>query len=733
MKFSTTRILLGLLILLAFLLNAAGLWKPELLSRLEAMTYDQRLQLMASHQPFDGLAIVAIDEKSLASEGRWPWSRERMAALVDQLIKRYHVAAVGFDIVFAEAEKNAGLDVVEHLGRQELSHDPAFQALLPALRTRLDADRRFAAQLRGQPVVLGYYFTSGTDQHVSGALPPPLFTSRQLPPGLPIVHASGFGANVPALAQAATGGHFNPLVDMDGVVRRVPMLTEYHGAYYESLSLATVRQALGNPPVTPLLASEQKHPVLEGLRMGDLSIPVDAHGNALVPYRGRQGSFAYYSATDVLHGRLPARALDGRIILIGATAPGLMDLRSTPMDPVYPGVEVHANLISGILDQSLLSVPDWVTGADIALLLVIGVSLALLLPFLSPLRASLLATLATIVALALNLYAWRAIHLVLPLADVLLMTILLYVSNMAFGFFSEARNKRQIASMFGQYVPPALVDRMSRDPGAFDMRGESREMTVLFCDVCNFTRISEGLDPQQLSQMMNAYLTPMTRIIHQHGGTIDKYIGDAIMAFWGAPLPDAGHARHAVEAALAMQAALLELGPEFRARGWPELRIGIGVNTGVMRVGNMGSDFRRAYTVMGDAVNLASRLEGLTRQYGVPVIVGDHTRQAAPTLLYRELDWVKVKGRNEPVPIFEPMGQADEQTRASLGDELGTFAEALACYRAMQWEQCLAHLSGLCQARPEHPLYRLFLARAQAFMATPPADDWDGVFEATSK
>lgn len=303
---------------------------------------------------------------------------------------------------------------------------------------------------------------------------------------------------------------------------------------------------------------------------------------------------------------------------------------------------------------------------------------------------------------------------------------------MTYGFFIESRGKRQLAHLFGQYIPPELVDEMSKSPAQFSLDGESREMTVLFSDVRGFTTISEGMDPKQLTQLMNALLTPMTRVIHKNRGTIDKYMGDAIMSFWGAPLTDSEHARHALYAALEMITELKIIQADFSARGWPEVNIGIGLNTGVMNVGNMGSEFRMAYTVLGDAVNLGSRLEGLTRKYGVNIIVSESTSNSIPELVFRELDLVRVKGKKEPVAIFEPVGHKNDLDR-SVTSELTSYEQALGIFRSQNWDRAEVDFFKLNQSNPDRKLYQVYLDRIKYFRAAPPADDWDGVYDHTSK
>jgi adenylate cyclase len=519
------------------------------------------------------------------------------------------------------------------------------------------------------------------------------------------------------------------------VTRRVPMIAEYEGAYYESLSMAMIRLGLGSPNVTPGYPEGKywkEYPGLEWIQVGDVRIPVDDLVTTLVPYRGRQGSFKYVSATDVLHGKTPVDELRNKIILVGTTAPGLFDLRASPVANVYPGVEIHANLIAGMLDGTIKQRPPYVLGAEVVLLAVSGIAMALLLPIVSPLRATVLTAVVLVIAFATNVMVWTEGNLILPLASGLLMIAMLFALNMSYGFFVESRAKRQISGLFGQYVPPELVDEMSKDPESFSMEGESRELSVLFTDVRGFTTISEGLEPKELSKLMNEFLTPLSRVIYKHRGTIDKYMGDCIMAFWGAPLQDSHHARHAVLAGLEMHRILESLQPHFRDKGWPPIHIGVGVNSGRMNVGNMGSEIRLAYTVMGDAVNLASRLEGITKQYGVNMIVGESTRSEVPDVVFRELDRVKVKGKDEPVAIYEPVGLAGEVDKP-VQDELKLWGQALKLYRARDWDMAELQLLNLQKLNVNSGLYKLFLERIAYFRANPPEAGWDGSWRFDSK
>jgi adenylate cyclase len=742
-KHQVIRILLGLLVVISFLMYAAGYVRWDVLRRLDDIAYDIRLRLTMPGGQDRRIVIVDVDEKSLAIEGHWPWPRDRLARLVDRLFDDYKIAVLGMDVVFAERDESSGIKVFDQLARDQLREDDAFQRVLKSLQPTLDRDRMFANSLKGRAVALGYYFDlrksgAGPEGRTTGELPPPALSLADFT-GLPIpfIRADGYGANLPELqSNALSAGHFIPLVDGDGVVRRIPMLVEYKGGLYQSLSLAVARLLLGGEAVVPVLArglgADQGYSGLEALKVGNRRIPVDDQAATLIPYRGPEGSFPYVSAVDVLTGAVDRSLLDGAIVLFGTSAPGLMDLRSTPVQSVYPGVEIHANMISAILDGRLKERPAYLVGAQIAILTAVGLLATLLLPFLKAIAAAVfsLALLAGIAAS--NLALWQAANIALPVAAPLMLVLSLFLLNMSYGYFAESRAKRVMSRLFGQYVPPELVEEMSRSPKQFGMTGDSRQMTVLFTDVWGFTTISETLEPQELSRLMNDMLTPLTRVIHRHRGTIDKYMGDAIMAFWGAPLADSDHAQHALEAAMDLEQEIRNLQPMFRERGWPALRMGVGINTGVMSVGNMGSKFRMAYTVLGDAVNLGSRIEGLTRQYGVDVMLTESTRSQVAGFVFREVDQVRVKGRDRPTRVFEPIGP-ENVVDAARREELTLYEEALQRYRARDWDGASQAFRTLHDQAPECRLYRLYLDRVAYFHANPPAADWDGTFVFTSK
>jgi len=735
-------------VVLVFVGHAATFYKIGFITRLENIIYDYRLRLTMPGTVDDRVVILDIDERSLDPRalGRWPWSRDKIVGLLQKLFDKYGVVLIGFDVVFAEPDESSGLPVLERLAKTRLKDVGPFQSALKELRPELDYDAIFSNFLRGRPVVLGYYFNSNDDAVESGALPEPV-----LPPGtfgnrkIRFAIWKGYGANLPEFQSgAANAGHFNPLVDDDGVSRRVPMLMEYKGGYYEAFSLAIVRLYLGMQDAArnnktaltlpKVLTGSAPEPFIKGsytglewLEVGKLRIPVDDEVAALVPYRGPRGSFPYFSLADVWFDKVPVQSLKGRIALIGASAPSLVDLRSAPVDSVYPGVEIHANLVAGMLDGKLKHKPAYMLGAEVLLLALGGVVLTLLIPMLAPLWASAATVTGMALVTLLDVGVWSYAGLVLPLAASVLMTVTLYTVNMAYGYFVETRSKRQFTELFGQYVPPELVGIMAEDPEQYTMAPKSTDLTILFSDVRGFTSISEALSPEHLREYINEYLTDMSNIIRgKYRGTLDKYIGDAIMAFWNAPVEDKDHPRNGVLAALEMLRECGALNEKFTARGWPTLKIGIGVNSGNVRVGDMGSKERRAYTAMGDAVNVASRLEGRTKYYGVGILVGEATRTLVKDVVFKEIDKIKVKGKDEAITIYEPLGLEAEVEKKAL-DELKLWHQTIRLYRSRQWDQVEVNLLNLHRMNPGCALYELYAKEAAGKRRNPPPAEWDGV------
>lgn len=722
-----------LLIALSILVTTARLpVLQELQQRIESLAFDTRMRLtLPEPQGFDQqVVIVDIDEKSLAAEGQWPWPREKLARLVDAM-GAAGAAVVAFDSTYPEPERNPVDRVLEAEGS---TLPEAARGALAEQREALDPDRALARALAANPVVLGFTFTNAQVPD-KGGLPESTVRYDGDLDEVSFLRMPSSVGNLPELQQAATGGgFFTVLPDLDGVIRRVPTVVRHGDELYASLAVEAMRLTLGADEVEVIT-----RPVGEGRRIekisigGMLDIPTDGEGQLIVPFRGASPQFLYLSATDVLSGAVDPGAMEGSVVLVGSTAEGIKDLRATPVQAVYPGVEVHATAILALFGSGFPVSPSWAVGADVAVTALVGLVAVLLFTRLGPASMLLLAFLLLGALIGSNLWLWARHALVLSLATPVFTLVGVTFIHVAFRFLAEARSRQGLKEAFGQYVPASLVEQMYQDPRKdFGFEGESREMSVLFSDIRGFTTISEALEPHSLKLLLNAYLTPMTEVVFRHQGTIDKYVGDMIMAFWGAPVREPAHAARAVEAALEMLRVLEGLQPEFAARGWPRVDIGIGINTGTMNVGDMGSSFRRAYTVLGDSVNLGSRLESLTKYYGVRLIVSESTRAAAPGVVYRRLDRVRVKGKSEPIGIFEAVCREEELTPGQQ-EELFAHAAAMESYFAGRWQEARAAFEALALRAPGSALYPLYIDRIEQLSRDFPGGEWDGVYEHLAK
>ena len=646
--------------LLLAVLHVMGWVRLPPLEWLDRQVYDARLRLTMPRTLDDRIVIIDVDEASLAAEGQWPWPREKLAKLVNQLFEEQRVAVLGFDMVFAEPQRVDVLDWLTRLADVDLAGLPLVQQKIHTKAALLNGDVALATAFSGRPVVLGHYFSSDRHGHRAGQLPAAVLDLDKA--GLehvPMIRWTGYGANLPQLMDRASGGgSFNAVADDDGVIRSVPLISALDGQVHLSFSLAMLRALLGPSTVEPMLEASMLKAVQVVHGGGTLRIPVDHRASAWIPYRGpggpSGGTFRYVSATDVLAGKLLPGELQNKVVLVGTTAPGLWDVRVTPVSPVYPGVEVHANLLAGFMDGVVPVQPDYALGYELALVLVCGVWLLFSLHRWSATRSLAVTGAMLIAVVGLNLWLYLSHQLILPLAATTFLILTAYVLNMTYGYLSESRSKRRLADLFGTYVPPELVAEMVKSPESYSMEAETREMTVLFCDMRGFTQLSETMPPAELQQLLNTVFSRLTEVIRHHQGTIDKYMGDCVMAFWGAPVRRDDHAACAVHAAKDMVQAIQRINAENRQAGMPAIGVGIGINTGQMLVGDMGSKLRRSYTVLGDAVNLASRIEALSRVYGVDILVGEATRNALPDEPLDEVDRVVVKGKTEAVTLFTP-------------------------------------------------------------------------------
>jgi adenylate cyclase len=641
-----------------------------LLQTLNNTIYDAKLRWFMPRTLDTRIVIVDIDEKSLSEIGQWPWSRNKLAALTNELFNNQEIALLGFDLVFAEPDGSSGLQYLNELAKKEFSSDPAFQAQLSLLAPKLDFDALFAQSMQQNKIVLSYYFTSDRQARTSGVLPEPILVlkNRNTTP-LRTTLWDGFGSNIPKIAAAAqSAGFFNAIASQDGVVRSVPLIASYQGDYYESLSLAMYRAYKGYPKVVPNMGNtvyESKTHVksIESIALVDVAtnqvtkkIEVDDRAAILVPYRGfggvAGGSFQYISAADLLNKRYDSAALAGKIVLVGSSAPGLQDLRITPVGETYPGVETHANMLSSMLDGKSIYTPDYALGLEVFLLLVVGLVLAFVLPSLSAMRAVVFSVAMLLVPMVMNVYLFGAHGVALPSATLIFVSLFSFMLNMSYGYIVESKSKRDLSKLFGSYVPPQLVDEMLLETSNHTMKATNKVLTVMFCDLRGFTQLSEKLAPLELQRMLNDIFGRLTRLIIERRGTVDKYMGDSVMAFWGAPVSTENHAELAVLTALDIMQAVKQLNKEYRAAGLPEIKLGIGINTGTMCVGDMGSFMRRSYTVVGDAVNIASRLQALTKNYTVDLLVGPATQASTPQFEWREVDKVQLEGKISIMEVF---------------------------------------------------------------------------------
>jgi len=721
----------------------------KLRDRMEWIAYDLRLQftLPQDPEPHENIVIIDIDDKSLAAEGRWPWPREKIARLTEKLTEAGVIVTV-YDILFSEPEANVAISVLDILA--DFQVEEVVTNTLINLADQIDGDITLATSLQDKDIVLGYAFIGDEEEYGAIGLPLNITNLNELG-NTSVLKQPGFLSNLDILQGVANNGGFLSVdPDADGVIRRASLVYEYKGQFYPSLSLEAVRLFYASESATIRTAQIADVDVMEYLSLDVVDVPTDGIGAVIVPYRGPSFSFNYFSATDILNDTIAPEKLEkleSTIAFIGATATGLNDLKATPVSKIFPGVEIHASIAAGIIDSAntvgeveegtLQAVtfptePDWAQGLNFVITLVIGLGLAIALPFMKPLPSILLFVGSAGGLLGFNVWLWTEYNFVMAVATPSLTILVLAISNLAYGFIFESQGKKQLSEQFSQYIPPALVDQMLDSDQDLGFEGDRREMTVLFADIRSFTTISESLTPTGLKDMLNRFFTPMTEIIFNKQGTIDKYVGDMIMAFWGAPLRDEDHAKHAIDGALTMLEKVEAMKPEMDALGYPPINLGIGLNTGMMNVGNMGSEFRRAYTVLGDAVNLSSRLEGLTKQYGVKLIVGENTRAGQDEFVFRRLDKVQVKGKTEPVVIYEPICRVEEADDA-LYAALEMHEAALDHYYAREWAEAKKLFTELKESDPDRMIYSIYLDRMSSMNELLLTEDWDGTFEHTTK
>jgi adenylate cyclase len=679
------------------------------------------------------VTIVDIDETSLAKIGQWPWSRTLIADMVNDLTKLGAVA-VAFDVIFAEPDRlnpDVAADTFRNL-------DEETRARLRALPSN---DQVFAEAMRHSRVVLGESGLSEARADLDKSLPVTGLAMLGEDPQRFMVEFPGLLRNTPVLETAAAGRALLTIrPERDGIIRRVPMIMLAQGVTMPSLSFEMLRVITGTDTI--FIKSDQAG--IKSIGVKGFQIPTDANGQLWVHFAHRDPTI-YVSAKDLLAGDVPSERIRGKLVLVGTSAVGLNDIKTTPVSSAMPGVEIHAQVLESALTQAVLSQPSYGIALEFFAALVLGILVLIFAPLFGPVTLVAVGALFATLLIGTSWYFYTQYRLLIDFTYPLLSTTAIYLTLIFTSFVREQAQRRQIRSAFGQYLSPALIEQLAQSPEKLVLGGEEREMTIMFSDVRGFTTISESYkhDPQGLTSLMNRFLTPLTNAILARKGTIDKYMGDAIMAFWNAPLEDKEHELNACEAAVDMLERIDELNKvreqEAKEGGhvYIPINVGVGLNTGTCVVGNMGSDLRFDYSVLGDSVNLASRLEGQSKEYGFPIIVGSRTALAAKDkFAILELDFIMVKGKKEPEVIYAIAGRQDTANSGRFQRLRNLTIEMLACYRSRDWGGALAAIERGRRTDDAHALdllYDLYEARIRNYQLNPPPDNWNGAFALLTK
>ncbi len=720
---------------LAVALNIAN---PPLLQSLRLNVFDTLL--IAHPRPYEDMPvkIVDIDDESLKRLGQWPWPRVKVAEMIDRLTAA-GAGAIALDIVFAEPDRTSPSQIIPVWKEQNILGDTALDSLP-------DHDAIFAESLANANAVTGFVLNEQLTQKK-----PALKAGYAIAGDDPSPYLERFTGSVislPELEAAATGnGALNSIPERDGVIRRIPMLFGLGGKLYPTLSAEALRIAQGASTYVVKAtgasgeASYGSDAGLVGIKIGQFEVPTDASGKFWVHYTDYTPK-RYIPAWRVFKDNFDPATVDGQIILVGTSAAGLKDLRATPLNSAASGVEVHAQAIEQVLLQHFITRPDWMHGAELLSMIAVGLILIALIAYLPFIWSAAFAVAALGGAAWFSWWSFTANNMLVDPVTPSIAVLFVYLTESLRHFITTEREKQQVRDAFSHYMSPALVERLAEHPEALKLGGEMREMTILFCDIRGFTTISEQFDAEGLTRFINRFLTPMTDEILAREGTIDKYMGDCIMAFWNAPLDDDKHAEHGCLSALGMQRTLLDLNAALKQEAeekntrYIPVNIGIGLNTGECCVGNMGSDQRFDYSVLGDDVNLASRLEGQSKTYGVTTVIGDNTAKQLEGMAVLELDLIMVKGKTSAVRIHTLLGDKELAESDAFTKLKKAHDAMLKAYRAQEWDAaekagktCRKHLGEL----EISGLYDLYDERIAAYKQTPPPADWDGVFVALTK
>jgi adenylate cyclase len=712
--------LLALVLLL--LMVALRVIDPAPLETLRLKTFDLYQIALAPKPTPQQVIIVDIDEKSLNELGQWPWPRSMLAKIIDK-VGQAGAIAVGLDVLFPEHDRTSPANVASIVEAYD-------KETADRLRTMKSNDEVFAEAMTRTRVVLGQsgYHKELKQWHASELKQSPIAMLGPDPKAFLDTYP-GMVRNVPELEANAQGrGMVSLRHESDGVVRKMPLVMMAQGKMLPSLSLELLRVATGQSTI--LIRSGDAG--VNSLVLAGVAMPTDRNAKAWLHFHPHNQQI-FVSAADLLADRANVDVFKGRIVLLGASATGLFDLKATPVEAAMPGVEAHAQLINAILSKTLLQRPAWANGMEVSLTLLIGLGLIGLLPRFGAMITVFAGGLVAALVLGASWWAFTQKALIFDYAFPLMASLAVTGVLIVLGYLQEEIDRRRIRTAFGQYLSQDMVAQLTEDPDKLILGGETKDMSILFSDVRGFTTISEQYksNPQGLTMLINSLLTPLSQAVVAHKGTIDKYMGDNIMAFWNAPLADDDHAYNACCAALDMTRRLGLLNEERVAAGDVALEIGVGINTGECVVGNMGSDFRFDYTVLGDAVNLSARLEGQTKSYGTKIIIGRQTAESVQNrLAVLQIDRVRVVGKQEPEDIFALLGDGEVAATDSFQTLAGDHGLMLQSYYGQRWadvEKIAKRCVGRARDLDFDEFYAIYAARAAAFSAEPPGKDWDGV------
>ena len=737
-KIKWLEVIIGLLCTV-FVIATIGFEIPRLSQpnhRLNAIIYDGFLNLKNhENRQHARVIMIDIDEKSILNEGRWPWPRNKMAKLI-QTLSSNGVVSIALDIVMSEPEKNHAVGLLEKIEEENLEQvPPGFNEVLNQIKPEVDNDSVLATTLQETNVVLGFLFHYDHDIK-KGTLPEPLQDESgqdYIASQYQLKQFNGYNGSYKLFTNASKqSGFVTNVPDFDGVVRRGVLLAGFNDKIYPSLALQTVKDYLLIDNISLITRDKGHQKAITGINLDGKIIPVCDDAQLMIPYYGPPGTFDYYSATDILQNKIEPHNLEGSIAVIGSSMILLSDLHESPVSTVFPGVEIQGSIISGILDDYVVSYFGWDTSNRLLLLLSLGLILSIVFPYIR-ITYKLVVMFMAISAVIIGTYSLFVYqNLFIEPAPLIYLMLLIAFANYAYEFYLERRQKAKINNLFGQYVPEAYVKQLVDNPEDSTMEGSTRTMTVFFADIRSFTTISEKLDAAGVKKLLNTFFTPLTEIIFNHKGTIDKYVGDMIVAFWGAPIKDDLHCKNAIDASLTIFEKLDEINQHMNEQGLPSVSIGIGLGTGKMNVGDMGSKFRRSYTVLGDIVNIASRLQDLTKFYQQDILVTEETKLGYDDVLWRFVDKVAVKGREAALSIYAPicyLNDADEK----MIQEMDEFNDALTHYFNQNFERSLLAFEVLNKTYPEVYLYELYMSRSKVFLSEPPPSDWSGVYIHTTK